>query len=137
MLVVLDTDILVSSLWNKEGAPAKIVGMILERKLTPCHDFRILSEYRQVLRRPKFNFIPSDADDLIDFIRNSGVSIAAAPSGVRFADESDRKFYEVAKSLNAVLITGNNKHFPAEPFIMTPAGFIRFLETNETFETFY
>lgn len=132
MLVVLDTNILVSSLWTKEGAPAKIIKMILDRQLIPCHDFRIISEYRQVLRRPKFDFIPSDADDLIDFIRNSGVSVVAAPDGARFADESDRKFYEVAKSLNAILITGNIKHYPTEPFIMTPADFIRFLEINET-----
>jgi predicted nucleic acid-binding protein len=39
-------------------------------------------------------------------------------------DETDRKFYDTAKSSSATLITGNMKHYPAEPFIMTPADFI-------------
>ena len=30
------------------------------------------------------------------------------------SDESDRKFYEVAKFTNAILVTGNLKHYPKE-----------------------
>jgi hypothetical protein len=39
-------------------------------------------------------------------------------------DESDRVFYDVAKTAGAYLITGNTKHFPQEPFILTPAEFV-------------
>jgi hypothetical protein len=40
-------------------------------------------------------------------------------------DESDRKFYDTAKYCGAFLITGNIKHFPQEPFIITPAEFLK------------
>ncbi len=45
--------------------------------------------------------------------------ITALPLDVPFADESDKKFYEVAKHCNAVLITGNKKHFPDDPIVKT------------------
>ena len=56
MLVVIDTNVLVSALWSKNGAPAKIISLVLQGKLIPCYDYRILSEYRTVLARPKFGF---------------------------------------------------------------------------------
>jgi hypothetical protein len=40
-------------------------------------------------------------------------------------DESDRKFYEIAKAAGAILITGNTKHYPDEPFIVTPTVFVQ------------
>jgi len=39
-------------------------------------------------------------------------------------DESDRKFYDLHKAANAILITGNAKHFPKEDLIMSPVAFI-------------
>jgi hypothetical protein len=39
-------------------------------------------------------------------------------------DETDRKFYDVASACGALLITGNLKHYPSEPFIISPAGFL-------------
>ena len=38
-------------------------------------------------------------------------------------DKDDRAFYETAKYCDVPLITGNLKHFPAEPLIMSPADF--------------
>jgi len=38
-------------------------------------------------------------------------------------DESDRTFYDTAKTCGAVLVTGNMRHYPSESFIMTPAKF--------------
>ena len=43
---------------------------------------------------------------------------------IPFADEDDRKFYEVAKQVNAKLITGNLKHFPEDPLVTTAADFL-------------
>ena len=43
-------------------------------------------------------------------------------------DESDRIFYDTDKQSGSILITGNTKHFPDEPFIMTPAEFMRMME---------
>ena len=39
-------------------------------------------------------------------------------------DETDRIFYDTAKASGAILITGNLKHFPSEPFIMKSAEFL-------------
>ena len=125
IIVVLDTNILVSSLWSNNSAPARVVQKVLEKQITICHDYRIINEYKQVLARPKFGFEPSDIRDLLDFIQRSGLSIIAEPVDAFFADESDSKFYEVAKMMGAFLITGNTKHYPNEPFIKTPASFIK------------
>jgi len=48
-----------------------------------------------------------------------------------FNDESDRVFYEVAKSAGAYLVTGNAKHFPDEPFIISPAKCVELLLNSE------
>ena len=124
MLVVLDTNILVSSLWSTNGAPARVVSMILTGQLIPCYDYRILTEYRQVLSRPRFNFSDGEIDALLEWIETSGRSIVADPINDPFIDESDKKFYEVAKFCGAILITGNLKHFPNDPQIMNVSSFL-------------
>ncbi len=124
MLVVLDTNILVSSLWSKNGAPARVVSMILTGQLIPCYDYRILTEYRQVLSRPRFNFSDGEIDSLLEWIETSGRSIVADPINDPFIDESDKKFYEVAKFCGAILITGNLKHFPNDPQVMNVSSFL-------------
>ncbi len=124
MLVVLDTNILVSSLWSRNGAPARVVSMILTGQLIPCYDYRILTEYRQVLSRPRFNFSDGEIDSLLEWIETSGRSIVADPINDPFIDESDKKFYEVAKFCGAILITGNLKHFPNDPQVMNVSSFL-------------
>jgi putative PIN family toxin of toxin-antitoxin system len=56
MNIVLDTNVLVAGLLSPFGPCAEIVRMISSGKLTLSFDARILSEYNQVLRRPKFKF---------------------------------------------------------------------------------
>lgn len=124
MLVVIDTNILVSALWSRNGGPARVMAMVLNGLIKPCYDYRILSEYRAVLSRPKFKFREDEVKDLIGFIETVGVSVVPEPLDVDFTDEADKKFYEVAKHCNAVLITGNTKHFPEEPFVMTVTDFL-------------
>lgn len=124
MLVVLDTNILVSSLWSRNGAPARVVSMILTGQLIPCYDYRILTEYRRVLSRPRFNFSDGEIDSLLEWIETSGRSIVADPINDPFIDESDKKFYEVAKFCGAILITGNLKHFPNDPQVMNVSSFL-------------
>jgi putative PIN family toxin of toxin-antitoxin system len=125
MKVVLDTNVLVSSLLAN-GPPAAIVDLVAEGKLTPFYDDFIISEYWRVLIRPKFKFHPSRVSRLIDDIVRIGIAVEANISNITpMPDEEDRKFYDVAKSSGAFLITGNIKHFPSEPFVVTPADFLR------------
>ena len=124
MLVVVDTNILISAFWSRNGNPAKIIGLIQNRIITPCYDYRILEEYEEVLSRTKFGFEKWEINDFLSQIKHDGISIVAETVDISFIDESDKKFYEVAKYCGAVLITGNVKHFPKENFIMTPTDFL-------------
>ena len=124
MLVVLDTNILVSALWSKNGAPARVLSLIVSGALIPCYDYRILGEYKEVLSRPKFRFTSGEVSALLDWIIDTGCSVAAEPLHVDFTDEADKKFYEVAKFCGATLITGNIKHFPKDNAVLTVSEFL-------------
>ena len=123
-MVVLDTNVLVSSLLAN-GPPATIIDLVSEGILTPFYNDHIISEYWHILQRPKFKFHPTQVSHLIGDIMRIGIAVEPnVPNVTPLPDEEDRKFYDVAKSSNAFLITGNRKHFPLEPFIVTPAGFL-------------
>lgn len=124
MHVVIDTNVLVSSIWSKNGSPAKVLSMVLSGILTPCYDYRILNEYREVLMRPKFDFSESEVNSLLDWIQSYGKSVVATPINIEFTDEEDKKFYEVAKYCNAKLITENLKHFPEDKDVISVNDFL-------------
>jgi putative PIN family toxin of toxin-antitoxin system len=124
MLVVIDTNVLVSAFWSKNGAPAKVVSMVLTGTLIPCFDYRILCEYREVLQRPKFGFSQGQINALLDWFEAYGQSVIAKPIDIPFSDTADKKFYEVAKFCGATLITGNLKHFPKDPQVVSVAEFL-------------
>ena len=124
MPVVIDTNILVSALWSKNGAPARVLSMIISGGLIPCYDYRILTEYREVLTRPKFKFTKAEVSDLLNWIVDHGRSVVAEPLNVDFTDKADKKFYEVAKFCAAKLITGNIKHFPQDKLVITASEFL-------------
>lgn len=136
-VVVIDTNILVSSLLSKHGSPAKVMSLVLNGELLPCYDSRILSEYRAVLRRPKFGFPEPSVNALLEWIEYSGRSVVPEPVEEAFPDESDKKFYEVAKHCRAKLITGNQKHFPAAPWIMTAGEFLEQYHASSNREKSY
>ncbi|MDR1323333.1 MAG: putative toxin-antitoxin system toxin component, PIN family [Candidatus Margulisbacteria bacterium] len=122
--VVLDTNVLVSALWTPQGNAAKIVKLMPETIL-PCFDYHIFQEYRAVLARPKLRFSNYITEGILNHIEYCGMCVLAPPSRIQLPDETDRKFYDVAKMCGAYLITGNLKHFPREPFIVAPAEFLR------------
>jgi len=123
--VVLDTNVLVSSLLAN-GPPAVIVDLVAEGKLRPYYNDLIMSEYWHVLQRPKFCFHPLQVSRLIGDMVRIGIAVEiSAPSTTYMADEDDRMFYDVAQTSDAFLITGNIRHFPSEPFIVTPSDFLK------------
>ena len=124
MLVVIDTNILVSTLWSRNGTPAKVLSLVLCEKLVPCIDYRILCEYREVLQRSKFGFAQSEINSLLDWFEAYGRLVVAEPIKEVFIDEADKKFYEIAKFCWAVLVTGNLKHSTKDPQIMNVADFL-------------
>ena len=98
--------------------------MVLGGNLVPCYDYRILCEYREVLQRPKFGFSRSEINSLLDWFESYGRSVLPESLADVFLDEADKKFYEVAKFCGAVLVTGNLKHFPEDPLVMSVTDFL-------------
>jgi putative PIN family toxin of toxin-antitoxin system len=121
---VLDTNILVSALWTPRGNPARILALMPLGKIIPCYNYQIIEEYRAVLERPKLKFSESKTGELLRDIERYGISVVSETSAVSLPNESDRKFYDTAKICGAFLITGNIKHYPREPFIVSPAEFL-------------
>jgi putative PIN family toxin of toxin-antitoxin system len=130
-LVVLDTNVLVSALLSKTGSPAKILDKFLRGELSLVYSEDILEEYEDVLHRPKLKIAVDETNTLIRSILLHGIEIWSVPSFMPLPDEDDRCFYDAATTARAYLITGNAKHYPNEPFILSPAGFIdKSLEEN-------
>ena len=130
-LVVIDTNILVSALWSENNNPAKIINLVFNQTIKPCYDYRILSEYKEVLERPKFKFSKEQIYNMLSGIECLGIGVVPIPISIKFIDEDDKKFYEVAKFCNATLITGNLKHFPNDNIVMSALDFLRSVNNTE------
>lgn len=123
-----------SALWSENGNVATII-KLLPNIITPCFSYSIFLEYVNVLNRPKFDFSARKKELLLSKIKEYGEVVSADKSDIPMADESDRIFYDTAKASGAILITGNTKHYPAEPFIMNPAVFLeRFERSGSRFD---
>ena len=129
MIVVIDTNVLVSGLLGDTGNPATIVNHLLAAKLKAAYDIKIISEYREVLKRPKFSFKPADVDALINYIEAEGLLVYPVPLNITLPDPADLPFLEVAYSIESkTLITGNSKDYSNAGRklvkVLTPADFI-------------
>ncbi len=113
--IVIVTNVLVAGLLSPFGACGNIVRMVSAGELTLSFDARILSEYREVMRRPIFGFEQEKVAALLDYIVYRGRSVAPFPLSGSLPDPDDEAFLEVTlASQAACLVTGNKKHFPAE-----------------------
>jgi len=122
--VVIDTNIFVSALLSPMGTPAKIYRMFLTGALSLVFSTDIFEEYQDVLFRQRLHIPVNDAEMVLTVVRQYGERIEPVPSTSAMIDEDDRIFYDTAKSADAYLITENIKHYPQEPFILTPARFL-------------
>ena len=126
MNIVLDTNVLVSALWLADSKPGVIVSAVISGRFTACYDYRVLEEYDRVLHRPKFGFSEWEIQYLLEPLVKQGMSVVPGPlPGVAFADESDRKFLEVAEYCRALLVTGNLRHYPQNARIVSAADFYK------------
>lgn len=122
---VIDTNVLVSALLSSkdDSATVQIVGHLICGTIIPIYSNAIVKEYREVLSRKKFGFSSEAVDYLLSAIEKYGILVEPCPSGMVLPDMKDLPFYEVVlekRSDDAYLVTGNIKHFPQEPFIVTP-----------------
>lgn len=131
MKIVLDTNVFVSGLLSPFGNPAEILRMVSSGELQLSFDARILSEYREVLHRPKFQFEGSKVQALLDQIEHCGQTVAPNPLRRSLPDPDDDPFLEAAIAGKVeCLVTGNLKHFPPKMRCrvqaLSPATFLTF-----------
>lgn len=130
--VVVDTNVLVASVLNPDRTPAQALGLLLARGDTLLVDPRMLLEYNDVLRRPKFKKVSPERITLLleSVARVSEPVTVIEPFAGALLDDDDRVFIEVALAGRADLIlTGNGKHFaPTLPVrVMNPAALVALL----------
>jgi putative PIN family toxin of toxin-antitoxin system len=130
VIIVVDTNVIISSLLKPFSDTGKILRLIIENKIRIAIDLRILIEYEEVLKRQEFMFDKNKIRLVINFLRKSGIFINALPLENSLPDEDDNPFLEVAVSAKAdYLIIGNIKHFPQKLCknirIVTPDKFLK------------
>jgi len=114
MKIVLDTNVLVAGLLSPFGPCGDIVRMVSSGNLTLCVDARVLSEYHEVLGRPKFHFDRDKVAAILDYIEHHSSVVASVPLSLSLPDLDDEPFLEIALSGGAsYLVTGNAAHFPS------------------------
>ena len=134
---VIDTNVLVSALLSKhrDAATVRVLRAMLNGGFIPLYHRDILEEYAEVMRRPKFRLADREIEMVLESIRRYGLEVEPHPTGEPFVDADDLIFYEVAmekRDEDAWLVTGNQRHFPVKPFIVTPAEFMAMLEGDVT-----
>ncbi|HBP38972.1 MAG TPA: putative toxin-antitoxin system toxin component, PIN family [Clostridiales bacterium] len=125
MEIILDTNVLVSALLSPFGAPARVLDLILSQQIILRYDSRIWLEYEMVLARPKFRFDPAMIRQILDYLAIISVPVLASPCSRQLSDQNDLAFYEVYLTSESWLVTGNVKHFPEEPKIVSPPAFLK------------
>lgn len=132
---VIDTNVLVSALLKADSAPAQIMREALSGSVIPLFNEEILDEYTEVLKRPKFSFSEATVNRLMYELPMRGYYVSPEPTNESLPDPDDVVFYEVVLSArdkeNAYLVTGNIKHFPVKPFIVTPREMLDIIQKNE------
>ena len=92
----------------------------------------IVEEYGEVLSRSKFHFAKTDVEDTLNLFSVKGENYTPEYLREGFADPDDTIFYETyLMKDDAYLITGNLKHFPSEPRIVSPADIIHIISLLE------
>jgi putative PIN family toxin of toxin-antitoxin system len=134
MKVVLDTNVVVSGLIKGKGTCGQILRLAFGGHLDLCVDDRILHEYEAVLPRPLFRMLPEDVNNALTLIRFRAERTIPPPLRVELPDRSDLPFLETAAATNAILVTGNSRHFPrherAGVVVMTPRELLDFLRSS-------
>lgn len=102
MIVVLDTNVVVSGIFKPYGKAAAIHRLVVSGLLTPAYDQRILAEYREVLTRPKFNFSEESIKNFLTQMEDEGMLVSSKPLSFSLPDPDDEPFLEIALSSKAM-----------------------------------
>lgn len=132
--VVVDTNVLVSALItrNESSPTVQILRYISENKIIPVYSEEIIIEYQEVLHREKFKLPDKIIEGLLKDIVSNGFEVKETVTvEEKMPDPKDIVFYAVTLTTcdkESVLVTGNGKHFPSKPFVVTPSELIKIIE---------
>lgn len=130
--IVLDTNVIVSALItrNKESATVRLLEKVLQDDcIVLLINDEILTEYQEVLHRPKFSIDPISLNIVLNTIQSIACRVSAAPACIGLPDPKDVMFVKVSMSVNgSTIVTGNSRHFPNIHNVMTPAQFLELIE---------
>ncbi len=126
---VIDTNVLVSSqiTHHDDASTRQVVKAVFDGYVTPIVTQAILAEYQDVLLRPKLHLLEDVATTIVSHFSRYGLFVEPTPYSDDLPDEKDRIFLEAAlaaQDAEAVLITGNKRHFPDVDFVLSPSEFI-------------
>ena len=130
LIVVLDTNVLVTGPLSQKSWPAKILDLVLSDHIQVAYDDRILGEYEEVLSRPELRIQLSRMLAVVDHIELTGRLVEPVPLPTEgYADPDDIMFAEVFIASNAdALITGNLRHYKPllkqNVLVLSPADFM-------------
>ena len=133
MIIVLDTNVLVSGLMSPGNPPGRIIDYLRAGDVSLAIDDRIFAEYTAVLGREYFRkyFSVAEKDLILDFIANDSIRVLCTQSVQGLPDLDDACFLEVALASKSPLVTGNEKHFPPHvrqgAEVHSPSAFLKIL----------
>ena len=129
---VLDTNVLVSAMLKTGSVPGHVVAEALKGDIIPVLNGDILTEYEDVLNRPKFRFDKRAVKILLYELKKRAVYSDYGLIEDEIPDPKDVIFYAVLmekrKEDDAYLVTGNIKHFPLRTYIVTPRELLDIIE---------
>ena len=135
--VVIDTNVLVSAVLKAHSVPGSIVELAFDGPIIPILNEVIEKEYREVLSRPKFHLPEDLIEGTMSTFHKRAIYIDAEHLDVELPDPKDLVFYEVVmeeqKEEEAYLVTGNIRHFPNRPFIVTPREMLDIILRDQDF----
>ena len=88
-----------------------------------------------MLNRPKFHFPKGAVELTVNKIKEIGIHFDSIAVNENLPDPKDVVFYAVTMNArnekDAYLVTGNIKHFPEKPFVVTPRQMLDIVEGIE------
>ena len=126
--VVLDTNVIVSTLLQPLGPPASVFLLVAGGVVQLCISGNVYAEYEEVIRRPRLARDEEVIAAMLQTVREKGFWVRPTETIRACSDADDDIFLECAHAASAdYLVTGNLKHFPsswASTLVVTPRRFL-------------
>lgn len=120
MKVIIDTNIVLSAIY-RGGKPRRALVYCLETESIRLHlSEEILTEYREVLSRPKFHLSALTVDVWIERITSVSLLSTAIPPLEFLRDRKDAKFLALARIVSADFFITGDTDFSDAPKHLVP-----------------